>query len=143
MNTSYEIDMNNSDSDHSNILDLPNEILLIIFKEFNAIDAFYSFGNVNQRFHQLLLDSLYMRHLEITNLRKIKSEYEQISSIDTKILSEFCVKIVPRIHHQVYKLTVQQDSIQKIVHAANYPQLYSLSLINFHEKILYQYLNGI
>jgi hypothetical protein len=143
MNRLYEIDMNNSNNDYHNIIDLPDEILLIIFKELNTIDVFYSFGNVNRRFNRLVLDSLYIRHLEITTLRNIKSEYDQISSIDTQILSEICVKFVPRIHHQVHKLTVQQDSMQQILHAANYFQLYSLSFINFHEEILYQYFNGI
>jgi hypothetical protein len=135
--------MNNFNNDHHNILDLPDEILFIIFKKLNTIDVFYSFGDVNRRFHRLVLDSLYIRHLEITTLRNIKSEYDQISSIDAQILSEICVKIVPQIHHQVHKLTVQQDSIQQILHAANYPQLYSLSLVNFQEEILYQYLKGI
>jgi len=135
--------MNNSKNDHHNILDLPDEILFIIFKKLNTIDVFYSFGNVNRRFNRLTLDSLYIRHLEMTTLRSIKSEYDQISPIDTQVLSEICVKIVPRIHHQVHKLTLQQDSIQQILHAANFPQLYSLSLINFHEEILNQYLKGI
>jgi hypothetical protein len=135
--------MNNSNNDHHNILDLPNEILFIIFKKLNTIDVFYSFADVNRRFNRLILDSLYIRHLEMTTLRNIKSEYDQISPIDTQVLSEICVKLVPRIHHQVHKLTVQQDSIQQILHAANYPQLYSLSLINFQQEILYQYLKGI
>ncbi len=143
MNPLYKFDMNNSKNDHYNILDLPNEILFIIFKELSMVDVFYSFENVNRRFNRLALDSLYIRHLDMTTLRNIKSEYDQISPIDTQVLSEICVKLVPRIHHQVHKLTVQQDSIQQILHAGNYPQLYSLSLINFQQEILYQYLKGI
>jgi hypothetical protein len=139
MNTLYEIDRNNSNNDHHNILDLPDEILFIIFKKLNTIDVFYSFGDVNRQFNRLALDSLYIRHLDMTTLRNIKSEYDQISSIDAHILSKICVKLVPRIHHQVHKLTVQQDSIQQILHATNYPQLYSLSLISFQQEILYQY----
>jgi hypothetical protein len=48
------------------------------------------------------------------------------SSVDTQFLSRICEKILPRIHHQIQKLTVEQDSMQQILHAANYPQLYSL-----------------
>jgi hypothetical protein len=33
--------------------------------------------------------------------------------------------------------------MKQILLAANYPQLYSLSLINFQEEILYQYLTGM
>jgi len=135
--------MNNSNDEYHNILDLPDEILFIIFKKLNTIDVFYSFGDVNRRFNRLALDFLYIRHLDMTTFRSIKSEYDRISSIDAQILSEICVKLVPRIHHQVHKLTVQQDSIQQILQAANYPQLYSLSLVNFQQEILYQYLKGI
>jgi hypothetical protein len=135
--------MNNSNDEYHNILDLPDEILFIIFKKLNTIDVFYSFGDVNRRFNRLALDFLYIRHLDMTTFRSIKSEYDRISSIDAQILSEICVKLVPRIHHQVHKLTVQQDSIQQILHGGNYPQLYSLSLINFEQEILYQYLKGI
>ncbi len=143
MNTLYKFDMNNSNDEYHNILDLPDEILFIIFKKLNTIDVFYSFGDVNRRFNRLALDFLYIRHLDMTTFRSIKSEYDRISSIDAQILSEICVKLVPRIHHQVHKLTVQQDSIQQILHGGNYPQLYSLSLINFEQEILYQYLKGI
>jgi hypothetical protein len=135
----YEIEMDNH---HGNILDLPDEILLIIFKEMSTIDVLHSFGNVNQRFNRLIADSVYTRHLEMTTLRNIKSEYDQIASIDPQILCEICMKIIPKIHHQVHQLTVQEDSIEQILHAASYSQLYSLSFINFHEEILYQYLKG-
>jgi hypothetical protein len=40
MNRLYEIDMNNSNNDYHNIIDLPDEIFLIIFKELNTIDVF-------------------------------------------------------------------------------------------------------
>jgi hypothetical protein len=33
--------------------------------------------------------------------------------------------------------------MKQILHAANYPQLYSLSLLNFHEITLHRYLTGI
>ena len=67
---------------HPNILDLPDEIFLIIFKKMSTLDIFHSFENVNRRFNRLIVDSLFTRHLEITTLRNIKSEYDQIASID-------------------------------------------------------------
>jgi hypothetical protein len=48
MNTRYhQVGMNN----HLNILDLPDEILLMILKNLNPIDGFYSLFQVNRRFH--------------------------------------------------------------------------------------------
>ncbi|CAF2587448.1 unnamed protein product [Rotaria sp. Silwood2] len=104
------------------------------------IDAFYSLSDINQRFNRLALDSLYIRHLDMTTITNMNSLYNQISSIDPQLLSRICQKILPRIHHEVYKLTVEQDSMNQILLAANYPRLYSLSLINFEEEIIYQYL---
>jgi len=107
------------------------------------VDVFYSLVDVNRRFDRLVFDSLYIHHLDMTTVMNINSAHDQSSSIDTQVLSEICSKVLPRIDHQVHKLTVEQDSMKRILLAANYGQLYSLSLINFQEEILYQYLTGI
>ena len=136
--------MNNSNKNQLNILDLPDEILFIILDELRTTDAFYSLADVNQRFHRLVLDSLYTRHLNMTTIVNINSLYDQNSSIeDIPNLPEICEKNLPQIDHQVHKLIVEQDSMKQILLAANYPKLYSLSLINFEQEIIYQYLTGI
>ncbi len=99
--------------------------------------------DVNQRFDRLALDSLYIRDLDMTTIRIINSLYDQTSSIGPQVLSKICEKILPRIHHQIQKLTVGQYSMKHVLVATNYPRLYSLSLINFQEEILDQYLTGI
>ena len=134
----YELDMNN----YLSILDLPDEILLIICNKMNIVDVFYSLVNVNQRFDRLVLDPLTIRHLDMT-IRTIKSVYDQTFSIDNEILSRICDKILCRIHHQVNTLTVEPYSMKRILLAANYPQLYSLSLINLEGRIFYEYMIGI
>ncbi len=103
--------------------------------------VFYSLLDVNRRLHRLTFDSLYIRDLDMTIITNINSLYDQISSIDTEVLSRICEKTLPRIHHQVRKLTVEQYSMKQIL-AVNYPQLYSLSLINIDAEILHQYLTG-
>ena len=123
------------------LIDLPDEILLFICKKMNIVDVLYSLVDVNQRFDRLVLDPLTIRNLDMT-LRTIKSVYNQTYSIDDEVLSRICDKILCRIHHQVNMLTVEPYSMKRILLAANYPQLYSLSLLNFQEKILYQYLTG-
>jgi hypothetical protein len=142
MITLYELNMNKSINVQHNILDLSDEVLFIIFKKLKMIDAFYSLTDVNQRFNRLALDSLYIRHLDMTTITTMNSFYNQISSIDPQLLSKIYQKILPRIY-EVYKLTVEQDSMKQILLAANYPRLYSLSLRNFEEEIIYQYLTGI
>jgi hypothetical protein len=126
--------MNKSNDVQHNILDLPDEILFIILKKLKSIDAFYSLFDINQRFNRLALDSLYIRHLDMTTVTNMNSLYNQISSIDPQLLSRICQKILPRIHREVCKLTVEQDSIKQILLADHYPKLYSLSLVNFEEE---------
>ncbi|CAF3336829.1 unnamed protein product [Rotaria socialis] len=132
--------MNTLNNNDFNILDLPDEILLAILNKLNTTDVFHSLVDVNQQFDRLTLDYLHVRNIDMTDTMTINSLYDQTSSIDTKILSKICEKVLPRIHHQVYKLTIEQYSMQHIILAANYPQLYSLSLTNFQEEILYQSL---
>src|SRR5690242_19678310 len=125
-----------------NILDLPDEILLNICNKMNIVDVLYSLVDVNQRFDRLVLDPLTIRNLDLT-IRTFESMYDQTFSIDDKVLSRICDKILCRIYNQINTLTVEQYSIKRILRAANYPQLYSLSLINFEGEILNQYLTGI
>jgi len=47
-----ELDMNISTNNNLNILDLPNEILLMIFKKLNMVDVLYSLVDITQRFDQ-------------------------------------------------------------------------------------------
>jgi hypothetical protein len=84
--------MNKSNDVQHNILDLPDEILFIILKKLKSIDAFYSLFDINQRFNRLALDSLYIRHLDMTTVTNMNSLYNQISSIDPQLLSRICQK---------------------------------------------------
>ena len=143
MNTLYELNMNNLNNNQLNILDLPDEILFIIFEKLNKVDVLYSLVDVNRRFDRLALDSLYIHGLNMTDTTTINSFYEQTCSMDSQVISKICEKVLPRIHHQVHELTLEESSMKPILLAASYPQLHSLSLINFQEEILYQYLIGI
>ncbi|CAF0896496.1 unnamed protein product [Adineta steineri] len=130
--------MNISKNNYSNIFDLPNEILFIIINKLNTVDVIYSLADVNERFVQLVFDPLYIQNLNIT-LMTMKSFYQRTFSIHEQVLSNICENILPKIHDQVKQLAIEQHSIERIL-TYNYSQLYSLSLVNFKEEILYQYL---
>ncbi|CAF3944017.1 unnamed protein product [Rotaria sordida] len=104
------------------------------------VEVLYSLVDVNRRFDRLALDSLYINNLNMTDTMTINSFIEQPCSIDAEVISKISEKILPRIHSQVHKLTIEEFSIKPILLAVNYPQLYSLSLINFQEEMLYQHL---
>jgi hypothetical protein len=120
---------------------MPNEILLMIFKKLNMVDVLYSLVSVTQRFDQLILNPFYIRNLDMTSMT-MKSFYDRIYSIDDQVLSKICKNILPRIHHQVNELIVEQNSMERVLHTINYPQLYSLSLIDFEAEVLLEYLTG-
>ncbi|CAF1429806.1 unnamed protein product [Adineta steineri] len=105
----------------------------------NIVDVLYSLVDVNQRFDRLVLDPLTIRNLDMT-IRTFESLYNQTFSIDDKILSRISDQILCRIYDQINTLTIEQYSMKRILHATNYPQLYSLSLVNFEAEILDQYL---
>ncbi len=133
--------MNISNNDHRNLLDLPNEILFIIFNKLHMVDVLYSLVNINERFDQLVLDPLHIRHLDMT-MMTVKSVFNYNFSIDNQVLDRICIDIIPRIRHQVKKLTVEQHSMKRVLLTANYPELYSLSLIGFQEDVLFEYLTS-
>jgi hypothetical protein len=133
--------MNISNNNHPNIFDLPNEILFIIINKLNIVDVSYSLVDLNERFAQLVLDPLYIQNLNITNMT-MNSYYDRTFSVHEKICSRICKNILPKIHNEVKQLATEQHSIERIL-TFNYSQLYSLSLVNFKEEILFQYLMGI
>ncbi|CAF1217742.1 unnamed protein product [Rotaria sordida] len=103
------------------------------------VDVLYSLVDANERFDRLILDPFYIHDLDMS----IKPMSNDNSSIDNQILDRICEKILPRIYHQVEKLTVELHSMKRILSTINFPQLYSLSLVNFEEEILLQCLTGI
>jgi hypothetical protein len=132
--------MDISNKNNLNILVLPDEILLMIFNKLNGIDALSSLVDVNQRFNRLVLNSVRIRTLDMTKM-VIKSYYDRRFSLDNNFLEKISKKILPRIHHQLNELIVEQNSI-KHVFPHTYPQLDSLSFVNFEKEILFQYLTG-
>ncbi|CAF1293696.1 unnamed protein product [Rotaria sordida] len=136
-----ELDMNISNNNNLNILDLPNEILLIICNKLNNVDVLYSLVDITQRFDQLVLDSFYIRNLNMTSLT-MKSFYDRIYSIDNQVLERIYKNISPRIHHQINEHIVEQYSMERVLHTINYPQLYSLTLMDFSEEVLFNYLTS-
>jgi hypothetical protein len=123
--------MNISNTSDINILDLPDEILHIIFNKLNTIDIFYSLVGVNQRFDRLALDSLVIHHLDLV----IRQSNIPNSSVDNHIFDKICLKILPRINENVTKLTIDPCSMERILGAVDYPQLHSLLLVCYQPDI--------
>ena len=137
--------MDNAFNDHHlNILDLPDEILLIILKNVNLFDIISSLVGINRRLDRLIVDPLHIRHVDMTNDMIENSLSDLVSSTDVEILSKFCQNLLPRIHYHIEQLTLAPYSIKTILHTIDYyPQLHTLSLVFFQEDVLYRYLTGM
>ena len=129
---------------HLNILDLPDEILLIILKNVNLFDIISSLVGINRRLDRLIVDPLHIRHVDMTNDMIENSLSDLVSSTDVEILSKFCQNLLPRIHYHIEQLTLVPNSIKSILHTVDYyPQLHTLSLVFFQEDVFYRYLTGM
>ncbi|CAF1128301.1 unnamed protein product [Rotaria sordida] len=104
--------------------DLPDEILLIIFKKLDNFAILYSLTGVNKRLHKIAHDPDFTSHL--TLFKHLK--YASVSALPDSTLSRFCLQIVPEIHHKIKWLNVEPASMEHIFLAKNYPNLYGLGV---------------
>ncbi|CAF3278546.1 unnamed protein product [Rotaria sp. Silwood2] len=130
--------MNTLNNKNINILDLPDEILLIIFNKLHMIEMFYSLVNVNQRFNRLVLDPFFIHHLKLT----IEPFLNDNSSVNNEIFDPIRTKILPRIDDKVTKRTIESLSMSCIFDTIDFTALTSLRLVNFQSEILLQHLTG-
>ncbi|CAF4656270.1 unnamed protein product, partial [Rotaria sp. Silwood2] len=110
--------------------DLPNEILMIIFKKLNNLDVLYSLQGFNQRQNQIIQDRIFTSR--VTFVKWFSHNFIDLISCDT-ILNRFCSEILPEIRHRIQWLDLESSSMKYILCAAHYPNLYGLGLYNINE----------
>jgi hypothetical protein len=113
---------------HSSIQlnDLPDEILVIIFKNLDHDEVLYSLIGVNKRLNTFVHDSAFTSHL--TLMRRFSNN--SIHPLSDTILDRFFLQILPSIHHKIQWLNVESSSMERILVSTNYPNLYGLGLYN-------------
>lgn len=122
-----------------NILDLPDEILRVIFNKLKIIDVFYSLVGVNERFDRLALDPLYTYDLNFL----IERSDTHIISSDIHIRNKICKIILPRINAKLTKLTAGPFFMHGILQSVHCPQLYSLSFVNYLPDLFFEHLTSM
>ncbi|CAF4970892.1 unnamed protein product [Rotaria sp. Silwood1] len=111
--------------------DLPDEILLIIFKKLDNLKVLYSFQGVNERLNKIIHDPVFTSRLSFLNWSLNKFINKFSSDI---ILGRFCLQILPEIHMKIKWLDLDSSSMKNILRAANYPHLHVLGLYNIEEE---------
>ncbi|CAF1054936.1 unnamed protein product [Adineta ricciae] len=92
----------------------------------------YSLVNVNERFDRLVLNPRNISDLNLTNDSLV---HYQSTSME-QVLAEIRDKVLPRIHDQIIRLSVQSIHLQPKFFTIDYPQLRSLSLDVTRETLL-------
>ena len=119
--------------------DLPDEILIYIFKKLNNHEALYSLMGANQRINRIAHDRIFTRHLCLLEYCRID---DSSISLSGPILDRFCSKILPEIGHQVETLYLEETSIERVLHATNYPNLNNLGLCDIDDKLVVSLISG-
>jgi len=118
--------------------DLPTEILLIILKKLDNMDVLYSLFDINNQ----RLDNIIQENISINTLNFVLTTLTDILSISDPILDRFCMSILPKIHYNVKSLILNSLSMERILLAADYPNLSELKIFNFNLKIALRYFTG-
>ncbi|CAF3407169.1 unnamed protein product [Rotaria sp. Silwood2] len=117
---------------------LPDEILMIIFKKLTNMAVLYSLIDVNKRLNKIVRDTAFTNRL--TLYRCATDGF--IGPLPNYILDRFCLNILPEIHHKVKWLNLEPISIKHILLATNYPNLTGLALYNVPDEIVLDLLTG-
>ncbi|CAF0862540.1 unnamed protein product [Adineta ricciae] len=104
------------------------------------VDILYSLVDVNERFNRLALYFVYTHHHLNLVISPLVEHYS--SSIDGQVLDRICRNVLPQISNNIYQLTVEPLSLERVLSSANYPYLHSLALVNFPSEILLPQLIG-
>jgi hypothetical protein len=119
--------------------DLPDELLMFIFKQMNNVEVLYSLFGVNKRFNSILQDPIITNRLNF--LKRSSKNFVNIFSPDI-IFNRFCLQILPAIHAKIQWLDIESTSMKQILCAANYSNLYGLGLFNIEEETIKNLFTG-
>ena len=115
---------------------LPDELLLIILRQPDNVDVLYSLMGLNTRLDQIIRDPCFTTEISFVESNKEKSTQEVDIFID-----RFCLDILPRIHHRIRWLEVPSTSMERILLAADYPNISRLDIC-IQDKELVLHFNG-
>ncbi len=121
------------------LLDLPDELLLIILRKLHCVDKLYSLEGINKRLDEMVVSKC---NTEIIDLATIFMDNDVYLTFDI-ILDRFCSHILPRIGHKVELLFLQQISMERVLLACEYPNLHNLNIVNFEADAVLRHLKGM
>jgi hypothetical protein len=119
--------------------DLPDEIILLIFKKLSNLEVLYSFIDVNKRLNNIVHDSIFTNRLTMT---RCSFDGPPPPPPINPVLNRFCSQILPSISHQIKWLDVDLSSMECILLCRNYPYLYGLGLYSMEKETALRIFTG-
>ncbi len=118
--------------------DLPDEILIYILKKLANAEVLYSLSGVNKRLNKIVHDSVFTNDLSLL----MSTSDGLVYSLPDLILDRFRSHILPPIHQKIQWLHLESLSMERILRATNYPNLYAISLHNIQPKTAIDLFTG-
>lgn len=119
--------------------DLPDEILLMIFKKLNNVELFCSLYGIDKRLDRILHDFIFTNTL--TLLKNLSSNH--ICSLTLPILDRFCLQILPNIEHKIQWFNLEASSMERILCSGNYSNLFGLGIYNITKQNALHLVTGL
>jgi len=110
------------------LMNLPDEIILIILNKLDNVEVLYSLTNVNTQLNRIVNDSIFT-----TKITLMKST-GLTSTLPDTVLNRFYLEILPEIHQKIQWLNLESASMERILLAADYPNLRQLEIFIADEE---------
>ncbi|CAF4160796.1 unnamed protein product, partial [Rotaria sordida] len=116
------------------LMDLPNELIMIILNKLDNSEVLYSLMDVNTRLNQIVHDPTFTTKITLTKSDNLTTVLPDI------MLDRFCLQILPKICRSIKWLNLESSSMERILLAADYPNLRQLDIF-INDQKCFLYLN--
>ena len=116
-------------------MQMPDELLLMIFKKLKNIQVLYSLFGLNSSLDRVIRDACFTSEINLIHSIDSRSEHMVI------LIDRFCLEILPNIDHLITCLKVQSTSMERILLSGDYSNLSQLDIFIPHiEPVIH--ING-
>ncbi|CAF1676580.1 unnamed protein product, partial [Rotaria magnacalcarata] len=103
------------------------------------MDVLYALLGVdNHRFNRIVLEKTFTERLNFV----LTMSNGDIFSFDDIKLNRFCINILPKINYNIKSLILESISMERILHAADYPNLTELKIFDYNNQLFSRYFTG-
>ena len=102
---------------------------MLILNKLDNVVVLYSVMDVSARLDRILHDEMFTKKIALVQTTS------SVERLDEKLLDQFCFEILPKIHHQIQWFSVDSLSMERILLAADYPNLHQLDIFIINNEL--------